>query len=181
MKKYLVIVDCQNDFIDKDGSLFVKECETKHIINKIYNLLSNDSFDTVIFTADYHSKSNKSFSINGGQWPVHCVQNTKGSMIPTELLDKCVIKHYKTYIIHKGTNDNVEAYGAFGKSRFILNNSFLELKGESNNKVLIRAKGFDNIEVIVCGVAGGVWGKERARKLSKDGRGRGYEDGIASI
>lgn len=170
MKKYLVIVDCQNDFIDKDGSLFVKECETKHIINKIYNLLSNDSFDTVIFTADYHSKSNKSFSINGGQWPVHCVQNTKGSMIPTELLDKCVIKHYKTYIIHKGTNDNVEEYGAFGKSRFILKKSFLELKGESNNKVLIKSKDLDNIEFIVCGVAGDFCVKETAMNLSKYGK-----------
>ena len=32
-----------------------------------------------LYTSDWHRPSNASFSANGGSWPAHCLQNTKGA------------------------------------------------------------------------------------------------------
>lgn len=75
--KTLVVVDAQNDFIS--GSLACQGSESA--LENIVKLIENDPDMAVVYTADWHSKSNESFKENGGIWPVHCVENTEGAAL----------------------------------------------------------------------------------------------------
>lgn len=62
--KTLVVVDAQNDFIS--GSLACQGSESA--LENIVKLIENDRDMAVVYTADWHSKSNESFKENGGIW-----------------------------------------------------------------------------------------------------------------
>ena len=76
MKKILVIVDPQYDFLDPRGSLYVKNDNLTQAINKY--VFEND-FDEVIITLDAHPANHCSFSTQGVQFPVHCVMGSLGA------------------------------------------------------------------------------------------------------
>ena len=80
MKKILVVVDMQNDFID--GALGTKEAEA--IVPYVKGLI--ESFDgEVIFTRDTHYE-NYMESAEGKSLPVpHCIKGTDGWQIRPEL------------------------------------------------------------------------------------------------
>lgn len=83
MKKLLIVVDMQNDFID--GALGTKEAQAilPNVKKKIekYRKASND----VIFTRDTHEE-NYLHSQEGKNLPVeHCIKNTNGWEISQEL------------------------------------------------------------------------------------------------
>lgn len=97
MKKILVVVDYQKDFVD--GSLGFKKAETleEGIYSKIEEYLNND--DYVVFTYDTHYK-NYLDTREGKKLPVeHCIEGSEGH----ELFGK--IKEFKntinTYHIYK--------------------------------------------------------------------------------
>lgn len=76
MKKLLIVVDFQNDFVD--GSLgFEKAVEIAPVIkSKLDKYLNNN--DDVIFTLDTH-QDNYMETMEGHKLPiVHCIKNTKG-------------------------------------------------------------------------------------------------------
>ncbi len=119
MKKALILVDLQNDFIE-DGALEVPNGgEVVEVANSIQS-----KFDMVVATQDWHPINHSSFAVNHpGQipgdtimlnnlsqilWPVHCVQNTQGAaFIPslkTELINK---------IFYKGTDVQIDSYSGF--------------------------------------------------------------------
>ena len=60
---HLIIVDCQYDFID--GSL-----ACSHSREAVRNIIAFANANDVecMYTSDWHSKTNKSFKINGGIW-----------------------------------------------------------------------------------------------------------------
>jgi nicotinamidase/pyrazinamidase len=68
-------------------------------------------FDVLIFTKDWHPANHCSFKENGGIWPVHCVQNTKGAKIHKDLakLDSAA----GPIIVCKGQDVNVDSYSGF--------------------------------------------------------------------
>jgi nicotinamidase/pyrazinamidase len=115
----LILVDLQNDFCP-GGSLAVPDADA---IIPIANQLQG-YFNLVIATKDWHPKKHSSFAVNHPNnkigdivimnhikqvlWPVHCVQNTKGSDFHP-LLDISSIKK----IIYKGTDGNIDSYSGF--------------------------------------------------------------------
>lgn len=90
MKKLLVIVDMQNDFVD--GALANKDA--KKIIKKIKKYAENFDGD-IVFTQDTHTKKYMETQ-EGKNLPVpHCIKNTDGWQIVDELKDIPGRKFYK--------------------------------------------------------------------------------------
>lgn len=83
MKKLLIVVDYQNDFVD--GSLgFKKALDIKvNLINKIMKYHENK--DDVIFTMDTHDEDYLN-TVEGKYLPVkHCIKNTYGHELYPEI------------------------------------------------------------------------------------------------
>lgn len=119
MRKALLIIDVQNDFLP-GGSLAVPDGDS--IVPVINNIQS--CFDLVIATQDWHPSQHKSFAashpgkhvfdkiiLNGLEqvlWPIHCVQGTYGAEFASELsLNKV------SAVIRKGTNPETDSYSGF--------------------------------------------------------------------
>jgi nicotinamidase/pyrazinamidase len=101
--RILLAIDVQNDFMP-GGPLPVPEGDQiVPIINSI-----RDKFDRVIWTQDWHPANHSSFKENGGIWPVHCVQGTKGAELHKDLIVKP-----EDIIIKKGQDVMVDSYSAF--------------------------------------------------------------------
>lgn len=103
MRKILVAVDLQNDFID--GSLTVPGAAG---VIPVIDAAKHD-YDMVYFTLDWHPVGHCSFREQGGPWPVHCVHHTHGAAIPDCLLEG--MDEGKMRFVLKGRK--VEQYGAF--------------------------------------------------------------------
>ena len=117
--KALIIVDVQNDFLP-GGALAVPEGDR---IIPVINELSQ-GFELVFTTQDWHPANHCSFAAShpntkigdqitiDGQaqnlWPVHCVQNTPGAELASNLHPKVV-----TARIYKGTDPRVDSYSGF--------------------------------------------------------------------
>ncbi len=73
--EYLIIIDCQYDFIE--GTLACRH--GKEAVQFLIDWMDKNPEIRPLYTSDWHRTSNASFSANGGSWPVHCLQNTKGA------------------------------------------------------------------------------------------------------
>jgi nicotinamidase/pyrazinamidase len=119
MKKALILVDLQNDFIP-NGSLAVAQGnEVIAIANRLQT-----HFEYVLATQDWHPKNHASFAINHpGKsvgdlielagltqvlWPVHCVQGTVGAELVADLN-----KGRLTQLFQKGCDPNIDSYSGF--------------------------------------------------------------------
>jgi len=116
-KKTLVIVDFQYDFCDKKGSLYVPGAEDA--LDAVLKAIRSGEYDRVIATLDWHTMEDKSFSVNGGQWPVHCVQYTEGAGIDKRIIEAVFemgkkMDRISLEYFFKGENAEIEEYGAFG-------------------------------------------------------------------
>ena len=166
--KSLIIIDFQYDFCESNGSLYVKGAEEakKGIIK--YMEKNNKSINQIIYTCDWHLDKDKSFKKNGGTWPDHCVQNTKGAKIDEELYNE--LKKYKIdiQIVNKGTVYNHEEYGAFENIKYEDENNKTDIKNcfFSNYELSSGAKIINN-NVVVCGIAGDYCVKESIKNLLK--------------
>lgn len=90
----LVVVDMQNDFVRKEGKLYVPKAE--ETINPIKNLIkkARESSTLVIYTQDWHMKDDPEFKI----WGEHALAGTWGAEIIYELQpekDDFVVKKYR--------------------------------------------------------------------------------------
>jgi nicotinamidase/pyrazinamidase len=102
----LILVDVQNDFCT--GSLAVPDAlSIIDNLNAYVDLFFRKGLP-IFSTKDWHPIDHSSFTGFGGIWPVHCVQNTFGSMFYKDLkLPK------DTIIILKGTKSDRDAYSGF--------------------------------------------------------------------
>lgn len=126
MKRALLLVDIQNDFLE-GGPLAVPSAN--EVIPVAVRLIKehNGFFDQVIATKDWHLANHRSFaSQHPGKdvfeeilldgtlpqilWPDHCVQNSRGSDLADELRE--LMPHIHK-IIYKGTDLNIDSYSAF--------------------------------------------------------------------
>lgn len=123
MKKALIVVDVQNDFIP-GGSLAVTEGDK--IIPIINDLLKE--FDLVVFTQDWHPSNMNAFAsqhegkspfdkyiVDGVEdtlWPDHCVQDTFGAELHKDIDFSKIRGDF--YFFKKGTTPDYHPYSGFG-------------------------------------------------------------------
>ncbi len=103
----LILVDLQNDFCP-GGALPVTEGDAIiPLINRYIGLFQSEGL-AVIATRDWHPPNHCSFKEQGGMWPVHCVQGSRGAQFRADL-------HIPngSLIISGATNPQKEAYSSF--------------------------------------------------------------------
>ena len=109
MKSYiaLIIVDMQNDFLP-GGALGVPEGdEIIAVVNQYIDLFSKHNLP-VFFSRDWHPEETTHFNQQGGPWPPHCIQNTKGAEFHSDLLVP-----ENAEILSKGMDPRYDGYSAF--------------------------------------------------------------------
>jgi nicotinamidase/pyrazinamidase len=130
MKRALLIVDIQNDFLP-GGALAVPEGNT--ILPFVVELLrTGKGYDLIVVTQDWHPPGHGSFasSHNGAEpfqfgelaglrqmlWPDHCVEETKGAQLSREI-EKAVraigTAGCSVLTVKKGQHRDVDSYSAF--------------------------------------------------------------------
>ena len=79
-KEVLVVVDVQNDFFP-GGALQVPDADS--LIEPLNREIerAHEAGMRIVFTQDWHPPTHLSFDINGGEWPLHCIQNTAGASL----------------------------------------------------------------------------------------------------
>lgn len=82
----LVVVDCQNDFADPAGSLYVKGSD--RVVSETNRLIIEavSAHNPVFYTQDWHPESTPHFAKDGGIWPVHCVAESWGAEFHPKLI-----------------------------------------------------------------------------------------------
>ena len=103
----LLVVDVQNDFCP-GGALPVPEGDQVPGELNPWIAAAVQSAAGIYASRDWHPPTHCSFAIQGGPWPVHCVQESPGAAFhpALELPAEAVI-------ISKGTDPKSEAYSAF--------------------------------------------------------------------
>jgi len=172
----LIIVDCQEDFVNPTGPMAVP-----HALDALDSILrfmelQCDIISDIIFTVDNHPENHCSFKENGGPWPDHCVRNTDGQKICNVLLSTAKRLQIPFKIIKKGELQSPEEYTAFHMSELV--DDKLIMKSHTDF-ALPKSKDF-----VVAGVAGDYCVLESIEDLAKV---IGYEpitvlsDGVKSI
>lgn len=79
MKKFVIVVDMQKDFVDANGKLYVKGSAdiVKPVNDYLANLNPNEVVG-VLFTYDTHSEDTYLTSEEAKQFPPHCYKGTDG-------------------------------------------------------------------------------------------------------
>lgn len=109
MKKILLIVDPQNDFIN--GTLAVAGAEEK-MKELAKALKAGQAYDWIGVTLDSHPANHCSFKDNGGIWPVHCVCSEWGWKVPA-YLEEVLNSNPDVRYFRKGTLADREEYSIF--------------------------------------------------------------------
>jgi nicotinamidase/pyrazinamidase len=101
----LVIIDVQNDFCGLSGARLPVPLGDEVI--PVINLLRKKFFH-VTLTQDWHPNDHSSFDVNGGPWPIHCVQKSRGADFHNHLR----VERSDT-IVQKGTAKDADSYSGF--------------------------------------------------------------------
>ena len=146
----LVVVDMLYDFID--GSLACQGADAAVAQTKAF-IQAHPELPR-LFVRDHHPANHSSFKENGGIWPPHCVQGTRGAAIHEDLAPYA---DDEGLIFCKGEDPAVEQYSGFdGRNE----------AGQSLGEVL-RLMEVD--KVLVCGIATEYCVRNTAEDLLKDG------------
>ena len=134
----LVVVDVQNDFADPSGSLFVRGAEA--VVARVNDELQRAAAGgaLVVYTQDWHPPSTPHFAKDGGVWPIHCVADTWGAELHTDLI---VAGPW----VRKGSN------GEDGYSGFAMRDPITGAERPTELEALLRERGVTR--VAVCGLA----------------------------
>ena len=184
----VVCVDDQDDFAKPTGALYVPGGENIDDAIIDYATKNKNRIKSFIFTRDWHTKKDESFEVNGGQWPIHCVQGTQGAEISKKLIDAIAKLGIPYVIVNKGTVPDHEEYGAFehcGTFHHLHPNDPPHVKNcyfantESSSGCRITTE-----NLTVCGIAGDYCVKETMKNLLKHWRNFKISvlmNGVASI
>ena len=144
-----IVVDMIYDFID--GSLACQEAD-KAVANTVQYIGKNHPYP-ILFIRDHHPANHCSFAEQGGPWPPHCVQGTRGAEIHEDLRPFAE----EELCFYKGENPALEQYSGFeGRNE----------AGQSLSEVL-RLMEIDH--VVVCGIATEFCVRNTAEDLLKAG------------
>ena len=109
MPRALIVVDLQHDFLP-GGALAVPGGD--EVLAPIGELVDSGGFDLVVATRDWHPADHGSFAAQGGPWPVHCVQGSRGAELHPGL-DRAQVDA----VIDTGRDPAVEGYSGFEETR----------------------------------------------------------------
>lgn len=151
MKKALLLIDCQYDFIDGGslaalGSLPVMDA----LADYISSCSKKDVYNHVIMTADFHPFGHCSFK----KWPAHCLQFTHGGAIYQPVYEASLKLDSQAVILTKGNLKNKDEYSI--------------LQNAKNGKKLLHLLDKWGIEEIdVCGICGDICVLDTVKDLLK--------------
>ena len=108
-----LVVDMLYDFID--GTLACGNAE--EAVHEVVKYINAHPEERVIYITDYHPANHSSFAENGGIWPVHCVQGTRGGAIHeafyTDVINPANRPDPERNIFRKGEKVDEEQYSGF--------------------------------------------------------------------
>lgn len=113
MKKILIVIDMQNDFIT--GSLGTPEAQA--IVPNVVSVIKNFAKGDIYYTQDTHSRDDYSETLEGQKLPIqHCISGTAGWEIEESVGDELNAKFgeksiHGPYCVEKitfGSNDLVD-------------------------------------------------------------------------
>lgn len=107
MSRALLVIDFQNDFTPPDGALAVEEGD--QIAGPVKRLAQE--IGLVFATRDWHPPNHSSFETEGGPWPVHCVQGTRGAELHPSMDDVDI-----EAVVDVGRERDDQGYSGFEKS-----------------------------------------------------------------
>lgn len=126
MKKILIVVDCQNDFIT--GTLAI--AGASEVVPKIVEKIGYYKDGLVVLTRDTHTEDYLK-THEGNRLPVeHCVGGSKGWMVQSEIFDAAEESAY--------TMCDKTGFGCVDMVKELIN----LVKGEEDNKVCFELVGF---------------------------------------
>jgi nicotinamidase/pyrazinamidase len=163
-KKALVIVDVQNDFCP-GGALGVQDGDRiVPVLNKYIEKFAQAGMP-IFFTRDWHPPRTTHFSTDGGSWPPHCIQGSKGAEFHPDLQ----LGSY-TAVLSKGMAVDEDSYSAF---------EAVDSRGLSLGEVL-RQSGINRIYV------GGLATDYCVKQTAVDGLAQGFQvvllhDAVAGV
>ena len=106
----LLVVDVQNDFCP-GGALPIPEGDGVVPVLNEWMSAAAAAGVPVYASRDWHPRGHPSFREEGGEWPVHCLQDTPGAAFHPEL-------HLPdgTLVVTKGTRFDQDQYSAFDQT-----------------------------------------------------------------
>ena len=172
----LLIINCQNDFTLPEGTTYIPK--SKKMIPNICKFMieHKNEINRIIFSCDNHPNDHCSFKTNGGGWPSHCVSESFGQNINSELIKTARDLNINYYILNKGEVSDLDEYSSVMYSDFI--DGLLVLKTATDAcKVLTD-------DIVICGCSGDFEIKDTINDLVKKIQEENiyvYLDGIVSI
>ena len=106
----LLIVDVQSDFC-AGGALEVPDGDAAVPALNRWIADARNASVPVYASRDWHPRGHPSFEKNGGQWPAHCVQDTRGASFHPDLQIPDSVR-----IVSKGTRFDKDQYSAFDET-----------------------------------------------------------------
>jgi nicotinamidase/pyrazinamidase len=131
----LVVVDVQNDFAHPAGSLAVPGGEEVVAAVNEEVRAARAQGALVVYTQDWHPERTPHFAVDGGIWPVHCVQGTWGADLHASLL-------VAGPVVHKGVS------GEDGYSGFTMHHHESGEDRPTGLEALLRAAGVRRLVVV---------------------------------
>jgi nicotinamidase/pyrazinamidase len=131
----LVVVDVQNDFAHPDGSLSVPGGEAVVTAVNEEVRAAREAGATVVYTQDWHPERTPHFAVDGGIWPVHCVQGSWGADLHPDL-------HVAGAVVHKGVS------GEDGYSGFTMHHHESGEDRPTGLEALLRQAGVSRVVVV---------------------------------
>ena len=142
----LVVVDMQRDFVplhsidNPDGGRFGVP-EGDHIVLACVQLIEHfvARGGYVAATRDYHPHDHASFLTEGGHFPVHCVQGTRGSYLMPEISQALArgkrLAPDRVHVAFKAMHEDVDSFGG------------LPYINGGHKRIITRARGRDSHEL----------------------------------
>ncbi|MGO8806085.1 MAG: nicotinamidase [Candidatus Bathyarchaeia archaeon] len=108
----LLITDIQNDFLTGGALPVPGGDEIIPLLNEFARIFA-DAKAPIFASRDWHPRNHCSFKQQGGSWPPHCVQDTKGAEFsPKFKLPKDAV------VVFKATDPMRESYSVFDQTTF---------------------------------------------------------------
>src|SRR5918994_4491716 len=103
----LLVIDVQNDFCP-GGALGVKDGDqVVAVLNRYIDLFTKAGLP-ILATRDWHPLRTTHFNTDGGAWPPHCIQGSKGAEFHPDL-----VLGGNVSILSKGADPRADDYSAF--------------------------------------------------------------------